>query len=69
MKGRPFGNYTGWKRIDTLGNGKEERYFAAGPDDQTDLYQHWEPGKYDAYCSCCFLNIPHTVARHKKGIA
>lgn len=46
-----------------------ERVFAAGKADDT--RHHFAPhdgDRYDARCSCCWLNFGHTVASHEHSI-
>jgi hypothetical protein len=70
-QGKPFhgGERGQWFRIDTyLPTGDNERWFVAGPDDNSPAYPHWEPGKYNAACPCCWLGFGHSENEHNKTI-
>ncbi len=36
--------------------------------DQTPVYKHWQLGNYNSVCSCCYLNITHSEAKHQESI-
>jgi len=36
--------------------------------DETPIYRHWEPGKYNSECSCCWLGFSHSEAVHAEAL-
>ena len=36
-------------------------------DDLTPVYKHWETGNRNPDCSCCYLGITHSEAKHKEA--
>ena len=68
-QGKPFYAQHSYRRDDVyIATGNTNRLFAAGPDDNTPLYRHWEPGKYNPNCSCCWLGFGHTEASHAQHL-
>ena len=47
-------------------SGNRCKIFRAGDNDNTPIYRHWEYGRYDAECSCCYLGFAHTEALHER---
>lgn len=45
-----------------------ERVMAADHADATTRHDKSTSGGYDSRCSCCYLNISHTVAKHAASV-
>ena len=59
-----------WYRVDTYtsksGEVSRERYFAAGREDDSNI---WYGERDHERCSCCYLNFGHTTDSHNRHIA
>ena len=68
-KPRKSYGYSGYTRTDTyIPTDNTEQVFAAGVDDTSPLHKHWQNGKYDSRCSCCYLGFAHSEAKHQASI-
>ena len=68
-QGKPYYHGHSWFRNDLfIPTGQVERWFVAGPDDDSPAYRHWENGKYNPSCACCWLGFGHSENCHKKNI-
>ncbi len=47
--------------------GNHNSIMVAGLQDLTPIYKHWRPSNLKANCSCCFLGIAHSEAKHKES--
>ena len=47
-------------------DGTVYRIHSTGPGDDSPVYRHWDYGRYDAECSCCYLGFTHTEALHEQ---
>jgi len=47
-------------------SGDRCKIFRAGDNDNSPIYRHWEYGRYDAECPCCYLGFAHTEALHEQ---
>ncbi len=68
--GKPFQAGRGHYRRNDLyiPTGDPDSIMVASLQDQTPVYKHWQPGNYNSVCSCCFLGITHSEAKHKEAI-
>ena len=58
-----------YTRRDTyIPTGSTDLVHVAHSQDTSPLYSHWQPGKYDPRCSCCYLGFAHSEAKHQSGI-
>jgi len=48
--------------------GNPNSIMVAGIQDTTPIYKHWRPGNLNISCSCCYLGIAHSEAKHKEAI-
>ncbi len=75
--GIPFKASRGHYRRDDTYNptGSSNSIMVASPDDLTPVYKHWsfdrlrmqQPGNRNPNCSCCYLGITHSEAKHKEA--
>ncbi len=47
-------------------DGEHNSILVASLQDLTPVYKHWQPGNLNPDCSCCYLGITHSEAKHKE---
>ncbi len=64
--GIPFKANRGHYRRDDIytPNGNPNSILVSSLDDLTPVYKHWQPGNRNPNCSCCYLGITHSEAKH-----
>lgn len=73
--GKPYRDGNSYFRRDTYHSdrypdldGNRDRLFAAGPNDDSPLWNSSIGQGYNANCSCCYLGFAHTTAAHQKRV-
>lgn len=67
--GKPYRSDLGsFFRLDTYTTtGSVDRLFVANMRDDSPLWRHWEPGKYNGEkCPSCYLGYAHSEAYHRQ---
>ena len=56
-----------YRRDDTyIHTNNPNSILVASLQDLTPVYKHWQVGNYNPDCSCCYLGITHSEAKHKE---
>ena len=64
--GTPYKASQGHYRRDDIyqPTGNLNSVMVSGLQDTSLIYKHWQPGNYSPACSCCYLGITHSEAKH-----
>ena len=58
--GKPFNGF----RWETTRFGDQESVMVLSEKDESPVYHHWEHGKYNARCACCWYGFTHSAELH-----
>ena len=68
--GKPYRTRLNHYRRDDLyrPTGNSDSVMVSNLRDTSPIYKHWQSGNYNSICSCCYLGIAHSEAKHTEAL-